>query len=390
MNEATVFNRVLDDLDTRGYEAFVHVPPSHADQYDAVLNRYETHQISIGGRYPDILGFTNTNQVFAVEVKGYEDILKGIGQALIYQQGAHVSYLAADAARVQQVKDVAWSKGLGTITVESQDSTWTEPPSTAGQRHVDDVSGQLSYRLQRRGSAGQIAGMALTQPLNFLAPTLAIHQYGPLTRQSLYEVIQDDYDFHAPEHIFNGATVLNLITNGDTCKLTDHGQLALTTLRGYDIEALADLDDQIPPRGTVVVDEHPPLATLLRDLFMTHPEIRLLLRALGDVSGPIEFPELIEILVTQYPNVFLNIFCTANPPPGESQSGRELAREHIEAGNTEQIYETEERWKRLIRSNILSNFTQQLKHIGVLSSETVSHSGSLADYDSSAKPWIPR
>ena len=65
MNEATVFNRVLDDLDTRGYEAFVHIPPSHADQYDAVLDRYETHQISIGGRYPDILGFTNTNRVFA-------------------------------------------------------------------------------------------------------------------------------------------------------------------------------------------------------------------------------------------------------------------------------------------------------------------------------------
>ena len=110
MNEATVFNRVLDDLDARGYEAFVYVPPSHGDHYDAVLDRYETHQISIGGRYPDILGFTNTNQVFAVEVRGYDDILKGIGQALIYQQGAHVSYLAADAARVQQVKDVAWSK----------------------------------------------------------------------------------------------------------------------------------------------------------------------------------------------------------------------------------------------------------------------------------------
>jgi len=63
------------------------VPGSHQDTYADVLDRCETHQITIGGRYPDVLGFTHADRVFAVEVKGSSGLLRGIGQALTYQQG---------------------------------------------------------------------------------------------------------------------------------------------------------------------------------------------------------------------------------------------------------------------------------------------------------------
>jgi len=390
MEEPAVFDQILDDLDARGYDAFVHVPGSHSDRYESVLNRREKHRISIAGRFPDVIGFTNTNRVFAIEVKGDDDLLKGIGQALTYQQGAHTSYLAAEGSAMRQVSNVAHAKGLGTIKVNDTESEWTDPTSTAAHVHVQDVVGQLNYRLQRRGSAGKIAGMVLSQPINFLAPTIVLDERGPLSRNSLYEIIEDEYGFHAPQHIYDGATVLGLISGGDRCTLSERGRLVATTLNGYGVDTLADLERLKPDRGIVVADEHPPIATLLRSQYTEHPEARLLFQALSELSGETLFPELLEVLVNQYPNVFLNVFCTANRAPGQSESGREQARALIEAGNPERIYKEEQVWKRVVRSNIFQNFVQQLKHIGVLAAETSGHSGKLADYDASKKPWIPR
>lgn len=87
-------------------------------------------------------------------------------------------------------------------------------------------------------------------------------------------------------------------------------------------------------------------------------------------------------LVNEYPNVFLNTFCT--------QAGRKRARELIEAGQTARIYEEEAVWKEIIRTNVLFNFVQQLKHIDVLAAGTGSHSEAISEYDSDAKPWLLR
>lgn len=389
MDEPEVFERVIADLEDRGYDSFVHIPGSHSDRYQSVIERCGEHRISIGGRFPDVIGFTNTNRIFAIEVKGVDDILKGIGQALTYQQGAHVSYLAADSKAIRQVSSVALSKGLGTIKVENESSNWSSPAMTEANVHVQDVAGQLNYRLQRRGSAGAIAGMALTQPINFLAPTLILKERESLSKEGLQDVIVDEYGFHAPEHIYDGAVVLGLISGGSHCELTDRGQLAGTMLNGYGVNKLDELEQLKPPRGTVVADEHPQIATLLRSQYTEHPEIRLLFQALSEVSGELPFPELVKILVNQYPNVFLNVFCTANPPPRRSESGREQARALIESGDSDQIYKDENVWKAVVRSNIFQNFVQQLKHIGVVSPETSGHSGKLADFDPTLKPWIP-
>jgi hypothetical protein len=64
-----------------------------------------------------------------------------------------------------------------------------------------------------------------------------------------------------------------------------------------------------------------------------------------------------------------------------------MARKHIEPGNTKRIYEMEEHLKTDEYSLGLHSAAEA--HCG-LSSETVGHSGSLADYDPSDKPWIPR
>lgn len=384
MDEAAVFEHVIDELETRDYEPLVHVPGSHQDTYSSVLDRCETHQITIGGRYPDVLGFTHADRVFAVEVKGSSSILRGIGQALTYQQGAHVSYLAASADTVGQHADLLRSKGVGVIGATNEGITeWSSPPTSESHEQVVGIEEQLSVRLRRSDLAGNIASLSLAQPLNYLSPVVAIHQHGPLAGDELTDVIEAEYGFGAGKQARRSALSLGLLEGNERFTLTDQGELATTVLRGHGVSSLEDLDAvKSDVKGSTVVAEHQPLAILLRNCYERHPEFRLLLDALRKEGPQIHFPELIRRLVHEYPNVFLNTFCT--------QKGRAQARELIEAGQTSQIYDREDVWKDIIRTNVLFNFVQQLKHIGILAAETSSHSGAISEYDPDVKPWILR
>ncbi|MFP9191390.1 hypothetical protein ACLI4Q_06995 [Natrialbaceae archaeon A-CW1-1] len=382
MDEPTVFEHVVDDLYEREYQPLVHIPGSHQRTYADVLERCESHSITIGGRYPDVLGFTNTDRVFAIEVKGSTNILRGIGQALTYQQGTHVSYLAAADNAVDQHSDLLRSKGVGVIGASTDGNThWSHPPAAESHEQVVDIEGQLSVRLRRSDISGDIATLSLAQPLNYLAPVVAIATYGSLTTDELIDTLEDEYDFGAGDSALRSARSLGLLTDGDRCELTDQGELAATVLKGQRIETLPDLDDiKSDVRGSTVVDTHRPLAILLRNCYERHPEFRLLLDALEKEGPRIYFPALLERLVHEYPNVFLNTFCT--------RTGRSRARELIEDGRTARIYTDEEVWKDVVRSNVLFNFVQQLKHIGILSGQTRSHSGSMSEYDPDEKPWL--
>jgi hypothetical protein len=384
MDESAVFGHVVDELETRGYQPLVHVPGSHQDTYADVLDRCESHQITIGGRYPDVLGFTHADRVFAVEVKGSSGLLRGIGQALTYQQGAHVLYLAAAADTVDQHTDLLRSKGVGVIGATDDGVTrWSSPPTSESHEQVVDIEGQLSVRLRRSDIAGDIASLSLAQPLNYLAPVVAVDQHGPLAGDELADVIEDEYGFGAGTQARRSALSLGLLEGSDRFMLTDQGELAATVLHGYGISTLQELDAVKSEVGrSTVVAEHQPLAILLRNCYERHPEFRLLLDALRKEGPTIYFPDLLRRLIHEYPNVFLNTFCT--------QTGRTRARELIEAGQTARIYEDEAVWKDIIRTNVLFNFVQQLKHIGVLDAETRSHSGAISEYEPDAKPWVLR
>ena len=384
MDESAVFGHVIDELETRDYEPLVHVPGSHQDTYADVLDRCETHQITIGGRYPDVLGFTHADRVFAVEVKGSSGLLRGIGQALTYQQGAHVSYLAAATDTVSQHADLLRSKGVGVIGATDNGVTrWSSPPTSESHEQVVDIEGQLSVRLRRSDIAGDIASLSLAQPLNYLAPVVAVDQHGPLAGDELTDVIEAEYGFGAGIQARRSALSLGLLEGTDRFTLTDQGELAAMVLRGSGISTLEDLDAVKSDVGrSTVVAEHQPLAILLRNCYERHPEFRLLLDALRKEGPRIHFPDLVRRLVHEYPNVFLNTFCT--------RAGRTRARELIEAGQTSRIYEEEAVWKDIIRTNVLFNFVQQLKHIGVLAAATRSRSGKISDYDPDVKPWVLR
>lgn len=385
MDEPVVFDRVLDEVENRGYEPLVHVPSAHESRFRSVLDRCPSHRISIQGRYPDIVGFTETNRVFTVEVKGDSAVLKGIGQALTYQQGSHYSYLAADAAALDEVTDLAVSKGLGTIECSADGSVrWEAPNQALGRDLLPDVEGQLSYRLHRRESAGRIAAMDLAQPLNFLAPVLAVADLDDPTPAAVADRLEDEYGFSATRGAIDGAEVLAIVESDEQhLRVTEQGELVEVVLAGSGVRSLSDLKEvkESIPRGQTVYEHYPPLATLLRNLLLRHPELRLFVEALSELRRErVTVPEIVELLVRQYPNVFLNLLCT--------NAGREEARTYFERGRAEEIYRQDEVWREVLRTNVLFNFVHQLRHAGVLSSETSGHGRALSEYDPDEKPWI--
>jgi hypothetical protein len=239
MDESAVFGHVIDELETRDYQPLVHMPGSHQDTYANVLDRCETHQITIGGRYPDVLGFTHADRVFAVEVKGSSGLLRGIGQALTYQQGAHVSYLAAATDTVSQHADLLRSKGVGVIGATDNGVTrWSSPPTSESHEQVVYIEGQLSVRLRRSDISGDIASLSLAQPLNYLAPVVAVDQHGPLAGDELTDILEAEYGFGAGTQARRSALSLGLLEGTDRFALTDQGELAATVLRGYGISTL--------------------------------------------------------------------------------------------------------------------------------------------------------
>ncbi|MFC4440489.1 MULTISPECIES: hypothetical protein [Natrialbaceae] len=145
--EAEIFLPLADWLDDRGYDFFVHVPEVHQSRegYSRLYDQYPSHSVSIGPYKPDVLGYTPSNRVFAIEVKGTENLRKGLGQAISYQRGVDHAYLAADRTKLNRVHDLALSKGIGVFEVD---------------RDVRDVAEKHPYAaemkdLQHAPSAGE-------------------------------------------------------------------------------------------------------------------------------------------------------------------------------------------------------------------------------------------
>lgn len=382
MDEPTVFGHVISELDRQGHDCLVHYPSAHKDDYADKLEGFQRHQITIAGRYPDIIGFTTSEAVFTVEVKGESDFMKGIGQAMTYRRGSHLTYIAAPQTILENDIEHLSGNGIGALAVtDDGEINRHTPRGTSIPTELTDIEGRLSYQLRESSVPGSVSTIALSQPINFFAPPLAVHNHQIGSRDELDEIIESEYGFDASSHALDGARTLNLL-KPELLELTDQAELALTSLRGIGVSKLSELakmKNEIGRKETVAQKE-PVLATLLRMLYRRHPDFQLFLEAIATLEPRFTLQSLLEHLVKRYPNVYLNLVCR--------QRSRNKARKLIESGSRKQLYTNRKTWEEVLYSNFIANFVQQLKHIGVLSPDTRSHNGALGDYDPDEKPWI--
>ncbi|KAB1184808.1 MULTISPECIES: hypothetical protein [Haloferax] len=319
--------------------------------------------------------------MFAVEVKGAEDIDTGLGQATIYRDGAHYSYLAAPATELNHLsKD---NGVIGFLGVNPAGEVSQYDPDAQIKESLYDVETRLKSYFEGNVTNGNISGLQLSQPLNYLAPVLVMDELKTADKADIVDELADErkYDFHEGGASVSGAIELGLLNRNDH-SLTDRGKIAVTFLGGKDIVTLQNLDslkDRIP-QGGALCESHPTVALFIRDLFRRHPDFELLYEAIGSFNqAHVVLPDVLERLVTRYPNAFLNLLCR---PGKQSQAIR-----YLESEDRAQIYQDEDVWKSLIRQNVVHNFTHQLKHLGVLMPRTTAHPGSLEEYDPMEHPW---
>lgn len=386
VSESEVFQSVVDALDARGWDFFIHIPHSYRDHdiYRQIVKEHETHDIKIQGKWPDVIGYNSKREVCAIEIKGSKNVFGGVGQAAGYKAGCHRSYIAAPKNKIAEVGDAARDSSIGLIGIsEGHVDHWEEPNTVSNKNYLSDVQRQLIYRLNDWKSLSNISSLRLSKPENFLAP-LFILDNGPKKEKRIAKAIQNKYDFHDPYGVLQGSLSLKLVEENDgQFRLTEDGRFALTSLKGEKIRTLSDLQvlkESTSYKRTLYV-EYPNISTLLRKQFKEHPEFRSILEVINDFdSNSVTLPEVTRELAMQYPNVYTNIFCASQKQP--------KATRLLEKQGPEAIHSDLDIWRNLMLQNIYDNFTRQLRQVGILDSRTSIYYGEKEDFPPEEYPWI--
>jgi hypothetical protein len=194
MREEPVLKHVAEELDSRDYSFFIDSGYSSAtvnELSDSFKNCRVNETITIGRRIPDVIGFTNQREIFAIEVKGENAIRKGIGQAAHYRQGVHLSYLAATDTALEEFRETALSCGLGIFSVQNSDAvTETSPVTNIGATAIDRTRRALAVKTSRFQSA-QNSFPPITRPENALLPIITVISHD--SKQSKLGSSQDEF-----------------------------------------------------------------------------------------------------------------------------------------------------------------------------------------------------
>ena len=122
IEESVVIEAVANQLSERSYRTWIHSNQSSSD--DSL-----THQIRLGGHFPDILALSPArDNLVAVECKGERGaVLKAFGQAMAYRQASNTQYIAIPESGWRlEYRQMAQSIGLGVMLVDEEESVISE------------------------------------------------------------------------------------------------------------------------------------------------------------------------------------------------------------------------------------------------------------------------
>jgi hypothetical protein len=315
-----------------------------------------------------------------------------MGQASANNKSVHKSYLAASADKIEEFEQTLESEDYGSIAVgKGGEIEWSDPSRDDVPGALPDIKSQLRYQLRNQDSIGKIASLNLSHPINFLAPCIIANQYNwdKLSQQEMKNQLEKKYSLsnESLKHVITGASVLGLIELNGGVDLTASGELGCAVLEQHRINSLSDLHrlKEKSERNDTIRKVEPLIALWLTDQFRKHPEFNILYNTIQDRPSekPVLITEIARELIYEYPNTFLNLFCTSKP------TSIEKVRQLLESNDQDKIVDDLDVFREVLNQNIIQNFTRQLKHIGVLSTKTSSTNVPKEEYDPESYPWYP-
>lgn len=231
--------------------------------------------------HPDLVGqLSDGATVFAVEAKGDRDLLKGLTQAEMYQNGFHYAFLGADEAALgHSLVSLARRKNVGIITVGTEVRVTHFPEARAPMRDAfDSIARQMDSVIQvSRGKT-----FHYNIPTHYLVWAIALR---PGVTYSL-ECARDQLgDYPMPRQwrsALSGGEKLGLVRiRGDEVKLTAVGNAAKDILPASP-KAWAEVHRKAGARGGGVplAQFQPQSAALLRLLLLQDRIVRLVIEGL--------------------------------------------------------------------------------------------------------------
>ena len=228
--------------------------------------------------HPDLVGQLGDGEtIFAVEAKGENDLLKGIGQAELYQHGFHCSFIAADSKALgTRYIEYAQDKGIGIITVSDQVSIIDLPKIRMPFRNT------FQFISEQMESVHQISGsnvFAYNIPTHYLVWTIALNPKKNYALNNLPKTLKKYPIPKGWKETLNGAIKLGLINkSGNITRLSYIGE-AVKEILQTDLEKWSKVH-KIAKKGVPLIQIKPQAAAILKILLLQNPLVRLMVEGL--------------------------------------------------------------------------------------------------------------
>jgi hypothetical protein len=247
--------------------------------------------------FPDIVGkLSDGETIFAVEAKGSSDIIKGLAQAEIYQNGFHCSFLAASADSIGSgIERIVRNKNLGLFSVNDSVKVVNLPePIMPWKAIFKLVAKQIDSSEQITGKYAFIYNM----PTHYLVWTILLKPFKSY-RKSDFPSSFGRYPM--PKNwvgALRGAAKLGLvIENGNEIKLSPIGE-TIHSIVNQDLDEWTNIHNIISKRGSdqTLNSVVPVVAATLRLLLLNDPIISLIHKVLyQEIKRECSFLELAKV-----------------------------------------------------------------------------------------------
>jgi hypothetical protein len=231
--------------------------------------------------HPDLVGqLSDGATLFAVEAKGDRDLLKGLTQAEMYQNGFHYTFIAADQASLgRSLISFAKRKNVGVIAAGDKVKITHFPEARMPMRDAfQSIARQMDSVIQvSRGKT-----FHYNIPTHYLVWAIALRSD---VTYSLDSVRDELVDYPMPKQwrsALSGAQKLNLVRiRGDEVRLTAVGDAAKDILPAS-IGEWTQVHRKVGARGGGIplAQYQPQSAALLRLLLLQDRIVRLVVEAL--------------------------------------------------------------------------------------------------------------
>ncbi|MEJ2249620.1 MAG: hypothetical protein P8Y97_08175 [Candidatus Lokiarchaeota archaeon] len=199
------------------------------------------------------------------------------------------------------------------------------------------------------------------------------------------ELEKADWKNKTYNQFIKGANIIGLLDlDREGFKLSNIGGFCLEYFNSIEIKSLNDLQKTIEETGRnkSVYSEMPHLAKFIQLIYFQNPDFKKFISILLDFKKmKITFEEILNTLILNFPNLFLNFFV-------KSKMRNEVLKIYLKGDKEKLLLNYPETIGKYGHYNFIFAFKRHLVHLGILSPENTTFYGKTSDYRAQKDFWI--